>query len=71
MPLERIRNLELEAKKSAYFDREDPPQLMLRHQLMQAKLAGFMQSPQFVFQRYPSSDKSLPARYARSISMFR
>jgi predicted Zn-dependent protease len=30
-----------------------------------------MQSPQFVFQRYPSSDKSLPARYARSISMFR
>jgi predicted Zn-dependent protease len=71
MPLERIRNLELEAKKSAFFDREDAPQLMLRHQLMQAKLAGFMQSPQFVFQRYPSSDKSLPARYARSISMFR
>jgi predicted Zn-dependent protease len=71
MPLERIRNLELEAKKSAFFDREDAPQLLLRHQLMQAKLAGFMQSPQFVFQRYPSSDKSLPARYARSISMFR
>jgi predicted Zn-dependent protease len=71
MPLERIRNLELEAKKSAFFDRDDAPQLMLRHQLMQAKLAGFMQSPQFVFQRYPSSDKSLPARYARSISMFR
>jgi predicted Zn-dependent protease len=71
MPLERIRNLDLEAKKSAFFEREDSPQLMLRHQLMQAKLAGFMQSPQFVFQRYPSSDKSLPARYARSISMFR
>ena len=71
MPLERIRNLELEAKKSAFFDKEDSPQLMFRHQLMQAKLAGFMQSPQFVFQRYPSSDKSLPARYARSIAMFR
>ncbi len=71
MPLERIRNLELEAKKSKFFDQEDAPQLMLRHQLMQAKLAGFMQSPQFVFQRYPSSDKSLPSRYARSISMFR
>jgi predicted Zn-dependent protease len=71
MPLERIRNLELEAKKSAFFDRDDAPQLLLRHQLMQAKLAGFMQSPQYVFQRYPSSDKSLPARYARSISMFR
>ncbi len=71
MPLERIRNLELEAKKSKFFDQEDAPQLMLRHQLMQAKLAGFMQSPQFVFQRYPSNDKSLPSRYARSISMFR
>ena len=71
MPLERIRNLELEAKKSPYFDRDDAPQLLLRHHLMQAKLAGFMQSPQFVFQRYPSSDKSLPARYARSIAMFR
>ena len=71
MPLERIRNLELEAKKSKFFDQEDAPQLLLRHQLMQAKLAGFMQSPQFVFQRYPSTDKSLPSRYARSISMFR
>ena len=71
MPLERIRNLEVEAKKSAFFGKEDAPQLLLRHQLMQAKLAGFMQSPQFVFQRYPSSDKSLAARYARSISMFR
>ncbi len=71
MPLERIRNLELDAQKSKFFDREDSPQLLLRHQLMQAKLAGFMQSPQFVFQRYPSKDKSLPSRYARSIAMFR
>ena len=71
MPLERIRNLELEAQKSRFFDKDDAPQLLLRHQLMQAKLAGFMQSPQFVFQRYPSKDKSLPSRYARSIAMFR
>jgi predicted Zn-dependent protease len=71
MPLERIRSLERDAKKSQFFDKGDAPQLLLRHQLMQAKLAGFMQSPQYVFQRYPSSDKSLPARYARSISMFR
>ena len=71
MPLERIRNLELEAKKSPFFERDDAPQLLLRHQLMQAKLTGFIQSPQFVFQRYPSSDVSLPSRYARSIAMFR
>ena len=71
MPLERIRNLEVEATKSPFFEKEDAPQLMLRHQLMQAKLTGFIQSPQFVFQRYPMADKSLPARYARSIAMFR
>jgi predicted Zn-dependent protease len=71
MPMERIRNLEAAAKTSIYFDKPDPPQLMLRHQLMQAKLAGFLDSPQAVFQRYPSSDDSLPSRYARSIAMFR
>jgi predicted Zn-dependent protease len=71
MPLDRIRNLELAAHQSSFFDKPDSPQLMLRHQLMQAKLAGFLESPQAVFQRYPSSDNSLPARYARSIAMFR
>src|SRR5262249_53677933 len=45
--------------------------LMLRHQLMQAKLVGFLSPIQTVFQRYPTSDTSLPARYARAISMFR
>jgi len=71
MPFERIRNLEIEARKSPNFDKKDPPELILRHQLMQAKLAGFLQPPQAVFQRYPSSDTSLPARYARAIAMFR
>ena len=71
MPLDRIRALELAAKASPYFDKQDPPALLLRHKLAQAKLAGFMQSPQTVFQEYPSSDNSMPARYARAIAMFR
>ena len=71
MPLDRIRNLEIAAKKSAYFEKPDKPEIMLRHELMQAKLSGFLDSPQLVFQRYPSKDNSLPARYARSIAMFR
>lgn len=71
MPFERIRNLEVEAKKSPYFDKQDAPELMLRHQLMQAKLTGFQESAQVVFQRYPRKDNSLPARYARAIAMFR
>ena len=71
MPLDRIRTLEVEAKKSPYFDKPDDPGLVLRHQLAKAKLAGYTQSPQVVFQQYPVSDRSLPSRYARSIAMFR
>lgn len=71
MPLDRIRNLEIAAKKSAYFKSADKPEIMLRHELMQAKLSGFLDTSQLVFQRYPSKDQSLPARYARSIAMFR
>ena len=71
MPLDRIRNLEISAKASKYFDTPDKPEIMLRHKLMQAKLVGFLQPSQTVFQRYPMSDTSLPARYARAIAMFR
>jgi predicted Zn-dependent protease len=71
MPFERIRNLETAAKKSPYFDVDDPPELMLRHQLMQAKLVGFLSPSQTVFQRYPESDTSLAGRYARAIALFR
>jgi len=71
MPFERIRNLEEAARKTAYFNQTDPPQLVLRHQLMQAKLVGFQQPAAIVFQRYPRSDTSLPGRYARAIALFR
>jgi predicted Zn-dependent protease len=71
MPFDRIQNLEEAARKSPYFDNRDAPELVLRHQLMQAKLTGFLESTPVVFQRYPKSDNSLPSRYARSIAMFR
>ncbi|WP_395662039.1 M48 family metalloprotease [Aestuariivirga sp.] len=71
MPMDRIRNLEEAAKKSKFYDTKDPPALVLRHELVQAKLLGFTSGPQAVMQRYPSSDQSMPARYARAIAMFR
>lgn len=71
MPMERIRNLEVEAKKSPYWDTKDPPALVLRHELAQAKLTGYIGGAQAVMQRYPSADQSMPARYARAIAMFR
>ena len=39
--------------------------------MVQAKLTGFLAEPNEVFQKYPNKDNSAPARYARSIALFR
>jgi predicted Zn-dependent protease len=71
MPNDRIQNLEIAAKKSPYFDAPDNKDMLLRHRLMQAKLVGFLEPASVVFQKYPKTDTSVAARYARSIAMFR
>jgi len=71
VPRARIAFLEKNIGKSRFYNRKDSPGLILRHQMMQAKLRGFQASPQSVFRRYPVSDTSLPARYARAISFYR
>jgi predicted Zn-dependent protease len=71
MPADRIAALEQIAKTSPYWDKTDPPELQLRHDLMRAKLSGFLDRPDTVARRYPPGDHSLPARYARAISTYR
>jgi len=71
MPMERVHALEEVAKTSPYWDKKDSPELQVRHDLMRAKLAGFMDRPDTIVRRYPLSDTSLPARYARAISAYR
>lgn len=71
MPTERVAALETVAKASPYWDRKDPPELQLRHDMMRAKLSGFLERPDTVARRYPTTDHSLPARYARAISTYR
>jgi predicted Zn-dependent protease len=71
MARERISQLETIAKQSPYFERTDPPALQARHEMMRAKLVGFVDRPEMVLRRYPSSNNSLPARYARAISAYR
>ena len=39
--------------------------------MMRAKLAGFLERPDTIARRYPSTDTSLPARYARAIAAYR
>jgi predicted Zn-dependent protease len=71
MPSERVAALEDLIKTNPYWDKLDPPELQARHDMMRAKLAGFLERPDSVMRRYPSTDTSLPARYARAIAAYR
>jgi predicted Zn-dependent protease len=64
----RLSQLREKVAASAYANERDPPQLQFRHDMMRAKLAGNVLAPNIVNNRYPASDNSLPARYARAIA---
>ncbi len=65
---DRIARLRELVAKSPYANKKDSPELQLRHDLVRAKISGYLESPQTVFNRYPAKDTSLPARYARAIA---
>ena len=70
MPAERVAALEGLARPSPYWDKKDPPDLQLRHNMMRAKISAFMERQDTVYRRYPLSNTSLPARYARAITTY-
>jgi predicted Zn-dependent protease len=70
LPPDRLAALETLAKSSPYFEAKDPPALQLRHDMMRAKLSGFLERQDTVYRRYPLSDHSLPARYAHAIATY-
>jgi predicted Zn-dependent protease len=67
MPAERVAALEELARSSPYWDRKDDPALQSRHDMVRAKISAFMERQDTVYRRYPLSNDSLPARYARAI----
>lgn len=71
LPRQRINQLRQKAERSPYFNKKDPPKLVLRHNMVRAKLYAFTTNPNFVFNRYKPANKSLPARYARAIATFK
>jgi predicted Zn-dependent protease len=70
MPAERVAALEGVARQSPYWDKKDPPELQFRHDMVRAKISAFMERPDTVYRRYPPSNTSLPARYARAIASY-
>jgi len=71
MARERVAALEQLAQASPHWNKVDPPALQLRHDMMRAKLTGFLSQPDAVRRLYPPSDQGLPAQYARAISSYR
>lgn len=67
LPDERVIALERLARQSPHFDKRDSDSLQLRHNLVRAKISAYFEQPSRVQRRYPSSDNSLPAAYARAI----
>lgn len=70
MPADRVAALEGLARASPYWDKKDDPALQLRHDMVRAKVSAFMERQDTVYRRYPLSNESLPARYARAITTY-
>jgi predicted Zn-dependent protease len=70
LPQQRLTQLRTLVTASPYYDNTDPPELQFRHDLMKAKLFGFLDDPQIVLNRY-QNDQSLPGMYARAIATYR
>jgi predicted Zn-dependent protease len=71
MPFERVAALADLARSSPYWDKKDESALQLRHDMARAKTSGFMERPDTIARRYPLSNDTLPARYARAIAAYR
>jgi predicted Zn-dependent protease len=68
---ERVANLQNLVDSSPYKDVPDPPQSVRALSMVQAKLAGFILPVDEALRRYPVSDTSAPARYARAMAYMR
>lgn len=65
---ERVDTLDRAILDSPFAGVPPRPELVKLHARIKAKLQGFLYRPESTFGRYPPSDTSIPARYARAIA---
>ena len=63
---DRIQVLTDSASKDAAWDKPVDARLEAKFKRIKAKLFGFINEPSDTFNRYPATDTSIPARYARA-----
>jgi len=68
---DRIDSLREVVDESPYRDAVDSPEDIKALEMAKAKLRGFLEGPQLVFSRFPPSDRSDEARYARAVAFYR
>ncbi len=68
---DRVDALTQRVERSPFFPVEDSEEEIAELHMVQAKLHGFLDSPQETYNRYPIKNQSLPARYARAIADYR
>lgn len=67
---DRIASVEAHVERSKFRDTPATADQIARHARMVAKLYGFIKPPAQTFRKYPETDTSLPARYARAIAYY-
>jgi predicted Zn-dependent protease len=68
---DRVESLRRRAEEQPHYNTPDKPELIELHEVMKAKLLAFTQPAQQTFLKYPETDTSYPARYARAIAYYR
>ena len=66
---ERIETLRGRVEKAEHYKAVDTPEEIAEHEVMKAKLDGFLNPGQSLI-KYKETDKSYPARYARAIAYY-
>ncbi len=68
---DRVEALRQGIERSEHRGTADSEDYVRRFEMMQAKLIGFLRTQGQTLARYPTSDTSAPARYARAIAYYR
>jgi predicted Zn-dependent protease len=68
---DRMDTVQNYVQNSPYSNNPTSPEFTEMHKRMRAKLVGFLESFQTAIRRYPETDTSPEARYARSIAYYR
>ncbi len=68
---ERLTSLQKRVEESPYADVRDTPEEIERLRYIQAKIYGFLHDPNATLRKFPLTDQSGPAHYARAVAYFR